>query len=271
MLIGLVVVSGCATTNQNINSGLWHFNAGLWGEASYRLQSSVPDLERSNPQDPRLPTALVALGDMANGAHKTDQAEDFYLRAIKAADGQTPPNAVLLRNALVHAGAFYQQMTRPSDALALFKRAAEISETDLKIPRTLHAIDLDNIAVANGEMGRNAESEPFSLRALQVLDSAPPEADTAKTRGVIFYNLAYSYEQQQRLAEAESYYRKALDLIARYGEPWRQKAVLDNYSRFLRSMGRAQEAEKLRPRSVDSKPKCGISVSCLLQQNQQSK
>lgn len=270
-LMVLAIASGCASTDQNINSGLWHFNAGLWGEASYRLQSSVPDLEKSTPQDPRLPTALVALGDMANNAQRTDQAENFYARAIKAADGQTPPNNVSVRNALVHAGFFYQQLKRPSEALPLFNRAADISETDLTIPRTLHAVDLDNIAVAYGELERYPEGESFSLRALKVLDSAQSEPDSTKTRGIVFYNLAYAYEHQQRPAEADSYYRKALDLMAIYGEPWRQKAVLDNYSKFLRSIGREQDAERLRPRALESKPKCGVSVSCLLQQGQQGR
>ncbi|MBT0665437.1 tetratricopeptide repeat protein [Geobacter pelophilus] len=255
-LVSILIVSGlfgCASADQQMNSGLWHYDAGLWGEAAPRLINSVPEIEKSNPNDPRLSTALIALGEMSAGSGRYDLSEDFFRRAVKVAEAQLPPDEVLIRNASVHTGYYYLGQNRPAEAAPLFTRAAKLSEKYSGDKRVLHAVDLDNIGVALTSQGLHKDGNEVSQRALRILDDLPLQKEVEKTRAVIFYNLAYSYVEQTRFAEAEDLYRKSLNTLAPIGAPlvgeqWRINVVLTNYSKLLRQLGRNDEAKVLEVR-----------------------
>src|SRR5262245_10277070 len=91
MLALSTLVVGCASTEQQINYGLNHYELGLWGPATIRpLVSAANSLEKTSPPDPRLPRILLALGTMAESHKRDDLAEDFFRRALKAAEALRP-------------------------------------------------------------------------------------------------------------------------------------------------------------------------------------
>jgi tetratricopeptide (TPR) repeat protein len=247
--------TGCllVSTDYQVNYGLNHYAMGLDSLAIPPLLSAAESLEKADPPDRRLPQVLIALGNMATRDKRFDLAEDFYGRALKAAAALPLPDENILRNALVSGGMFYLGQNRAAEAAPLFERAAGISEQPPRFPRTLHAIDLDNLGQAYSQQGHHAEGVALSVRALRVLDEAPSGPDAIKTRGIILHNLGYSYAEQGRYAEAETHYRRALEILAPsagppVGETWRVQTVLTNYAVLLRKLGRNEEAKMLEAR-----------------------
>jgi len=242
-------LAGCASSGSQVDSGLWHHNAGLSNQAIPRLLSGVPALERSNPADPRLPTAYVALGDLASADRSFDAADGFYKKALQSARTYHPANATLNRNARVHGGNFLRAQGRNVEAIPLLTEAVAISEGDASMPRILYAIDLDNLSVAYGSLPDDARAQQLSQRALDVLDGIEQTHAVKATRGVVLYNAAYRLAEKGQDAQAETYYRQSLAAVSAYGEKWRARVVRDAYATLLRKMGREAEAAAL-----DAKP-----------------
>ena len=209
---------------RQIAYGLNHYDMGLWGPATIRpLLSAANSLEKTDPPDPRLPRILLALGTMAASRQRDDLAENFFRRALRAAEALRPPDATQTRNALVDLGLFYHRKGRGADALPFLERAVDISAG---LPeRALHAIDLGGIE--------------------------------NRTRGVILHNLAGSYVDQGRYGEAEPLYRESLTILEagspRDVERWRIRTVLASYATLLRRTGRTAEAQALERRAETMK------------------
>ena len=248
--IGLLVYAGlglcaCASPETKMNSGLWHYNAGLYGQAIPLLLSGTPEIERDNPSDPRLPTAYIALGEMAVASKENKRAEDFYNKALTAARTYHPQDSQLNRNALVHTGNFLRNQGRASDALPLLVDAAAISSSYPATLRRLHAIDLDNLSLAYSGIQDHAKATVTNKRALDVLSGLEQSSEVKATTGVVLFNAAYGLTEQGRTSEADVLYRQSLTLVSTYGEQWRKNVVLFNYATFLRKAGRNAEAQAL--------------------------
>jgi tetratricopeptide (TPR) repeat protein len=249
-----ILAAGCASsTEQQINYGLNHYEMGLWGPATIRpLVSAANSLEKTSPPDPRLPRVLLALGTMAESHKRDDLAEDFFRRALKAAEALRPADEAQTRNALVDLCLCYTRQGREKEAVPLLERAAAISAG---LPqRYLYAIDLDNLAIALDQQKRHSEANALSMKALAVLDSVPPGGMEDRTRGVILHNVARSYVDQGRYGEAEKLYRDSLTILeagsSRDVESWRLRIVLKNYAGLLRQTGREAEAQALERRAA---------------------
>jgi tetratricopeptide (TPR) repeat protein len=238
-------LAACSSPASNVDSGLWHFNAGLYGHAIPKLRQGVGPLEQDNPNDPRLTTAYVALGDMAAQDKEYELAANFYRKAVELARTRHSGVATLRRNSLVHAGNFFRSRGKLAEALPLLAEAAAISGKESAIPRVLHAIDLDNLAVAYASRGDFEEAARHTDKALSILSAEEKTPQTLATRGVVLYNASHNLAQQGRDSEAEAGYKQALTLLTQHGEPRRVKIVTSNYAALLRKLGRAEEAASL--------------------------
>ena len=245
-LICSIALFGCASTDQQIDSGLWHYKAGLSGEAIPRLVSGVESLEATRPSDPRLPQAYLALGDMAVRDKRPDLAETYYKRSLESVTKYHATNDRLVRNTAVEAGNFYLAQRRFREAEPLLMRATEISSKFTPATK-LHVSDLDNLSLAVEGAGRLDEADALSDKALVVLATLPSSKENVATRGVVFYNRAYRCAKRGQYVMAESYYRRALADIASSAEPWRVKVVRTQFADFLRKQGRAAEANEVEP------------------------
>ena len=241
-----IVLAGCSTTDDQINSGLWHFNAGLHAQAIPRLLSGAESLQKSTPADPRLPSVLMALGNMAEEAKRADLAERYYQQAIQSVDEFHSKDDIQVRNALVQLGLFYSSVRRYSDAIPLLTRATHISAKTANI-NNRYAIDLDNLSLAVIGDGRQADAMMLNDEALQALKVLPQTAENIATRGVVHFNRAYALAEQGNNVAAEDYYLHAITDISSSSEAWRMKIVRESYAAFLRKMGRVEEANTIEP------------------------
>ena len=245
---------GClVNTEHQINYGLNHYNMGLYNQAIPALVSAESALAKTNPPDPRLPQVQIALGDMASAESRNDLAEGFYKKALISSEQLAVPSTTSVRNSLVHGGNFYLHVKRPAEALPLLLRAAGISEKAPGFPRTLYAIDLDNLAQAHMGLGREKEGRALCLQALRVLENAKPEPEAPKAQGIIYFNLAVSHEKQHENAEAESYFNNSLEVLSprvgpKAGSPSEIRTLIKEYAGFLRGLGRTDEAIQIEAR-----------------------
>jgi len=249
-----VLFCGClVNTEHQINYGLNHYNMGLYNQAIPALVSAERSLAKTNPPDPRLPRIQIALGDMASAENRNDLAEEFYKKALVASERLAVPDKTSVRNSLVHGGNFYLNLKRPSEALPLLLRAVAISEKAPDFPRTLYAIDLDNLAQAYMGLGREQEGRALSLQALGVIDNAKSEPEALKARGIIYFNLGVSHEKQHENAEAESYFIRSLEVLSprtgpKAGSLSEIRTLINEYAGFLRGLGRTDEANQVESR-----------------------
>jgi tetratricopeptide (TPR) repeat protein len=242
----LFILSGCASTDQNINSGLWHYNAGLYDEAIPKLLSGVESLYKNNPSDSRLPSAYLALANMAASDKRLDIAEKYYKQAIEVAEKYSHNDARIMRNVSSSAGNFYIDNKRYLEAIPLLESAASLSKNNDLIPRKLYAMDLDNLGLANDGAGRQEEADNLSNKALAEISVLPSTPEIVSIRGVIFYNLAYRNAERGNIVEAENFYKRALEDIFTSNEAWRIKTVKTNYAEFLKKLGRNSESEAIK-------------------------
>jgi tetratricopeptide (TPR) repeat protein len=247
VVVFLSLLAGCLSTDQLIGTGLAHYKMGADGAAVPRLLQGVRELEQSNPTDPRLVTALIALGEMAASDKKYTLSEDFFRRALAKAESLQPPDDTLLRNANVSIGFFYLNRDRSEDAALFFERTLIISERNGSWKRTLYAVDLDNLAVARFRTNRFNEADDLSLKAIAILEGMQTDQEVAKHKGLVLSNLAYSYQKQGRNSEAETLFRRSLEILdppggPPVGEAWRIKGLRKVYADFLRQQNRNEEA-----------------------------
>lgn len=244
-LFSIFILFGCASTDQNIDSGLWHYNAGLYNEAIPRLLSGTDSLYKSNPSDVRLPEAYLALAHMAANNKRFDIAEKYYIQAISVAEKFNSHDARIMRNVTTSAGNYYLENKQYSEAIPLLERALEFSKNNDSIARKLYAIDLDNLGLANEAVGHHVEAEALSQQALTVLSTLSSTPEIVSIRGVVLYNIAYRNAERGNVTEAEKYYKLALADISVSSESWRIKTVKTNYAEFLKKLGRNAEAEAI--------------------------
>ena len=237
-----LLLGACAATEENVNSGLWHYKAGLYGQAAPKLVRAVPDLEKSNPSDPRVLSGYLALGRMAAADAAYEPAAGYFDKALQLARARHAADVTLTRNALVETGNFLNERKRFLDAIPLLQEAASISQRDSSLPRTLHAMDLDNLALAHAGAGNQVLAMAASDASLKTLDALSPTKDVQATRGVVLYNRAYALAEQGQVAAADATYKEALSLVRANAAPWRTKVVVANYAKFLRTHGRDTEA-----------------------------
>lgn len=236
------------TTTQNINSGLWHYKAGLYNEAYPRLESAAHSLEDTSPPDIRYSEVLLALASMDAIAGNRLKADTRFKKAVFIEEGYKDQNDVRLRNSYNQYGNFLLSSSRPTDASTVLAKAVAISEKRFKGHEVLLALDLDNLAMAFSQQSKFKESISLSERAEKALDGIPNNDEVIETRGVIKYNRAYSFEVQGENDEALALYTQALSLLDKPKTLWRARVVAKQLASLLRKLGRDAEAKELEER-----------------------
>ncbi len=244
-LLACVLFASCASYSSRVDSGLWHYNAGLPAQAIPLLVEGVPALDAASPADPRVPQGYVALANLALQDKKPDLAEKFFEKALVNAQTHQAGSPNTKRSTFNVVGMRLLGLGRPSEALPLLVEAARISEETPSIPRRLFAIDLDNMGIAQAALGNDAAADASAARAGMVLDRLEQTPLVKGTRGVVCYNVAYRLATRGKDAEAETAFRESLALISAGPEKWRLKSVAREYEKLLTKLGRSAEAEEV--------------------------
>jgi tetratricopeptide (TPR) repeat protein len=255
VVLALIVMSACMVrTDAKIHYGMNHYEMGLYGHAIAPLRTVAARLDGVDPTDPRLPRVLEALGEMAWSSGRTDLAEEYFARNIDKVEHLDPPNERWAHRALTSLGLFLRSQKRSEEAIPLLARARDIARawTD---DRRGYAIALDNLSLACADVERWDEAIRHGDEALSTLDELEPSAENDRTRAVILFNRAWSFDRRGERSQAEPHYVEAIQIFERHpipdGERWRLGVMLESYAELLAADGRVDEAAAAARRAKD--------------------
>jgi len=213
--------------------------------------------------DSRLLALERQLASVYGKAGKYPEAEKMYKQVIAVDETAPGDNKDLdkmeLDEDLLGLAQVYRLEKRYDDALATLKRKEAVDDelahsksgamTNATPVRLWHS-EIEEAEI-DREKGDLAAAEPIfqrSVQATQTLHLAPGFPVVAH----FFDNYATLLRDEGKLDEAESFYRKAMDVWAKNKNPDQPDVAgtLTNYAALLRKMDRAAEAEKLEARAA---------------------
>jgi tetratricopeptide (TPR) repeat protein len=201
------------------------------------------ELDVWGPQHPNVAARLAALGLLYRQQGRYYEAEPYLVQALLVREQVYRPDAPETTGALTSLAHLYRHQERYAEAEDLFRRALAIHEGMSDLPRV--ALDLANLSVLYLSDARFAEAQPVFERALRIEDenqwSVTPQVSVGLDQ------LARAADAQGRHDEAEEIYQWAFDASYRVlgGESANSAFLRSQYIRYLRSLGRDQEADRL--------------------------
>lgn len=236
-IILMCVLISCKSTEGDMNYGLSHYKMGLYDHAIPRLLSATPDLEKSDPYDPRITQAYLALGTMARADKMYDRSEYYYLKALSTAEILKTHKNLHLRNAKNTLGNFYISQKRFDKALPLLIDAVALSQ-NMNSDRILRAIDLDNVALVQAELGKSKEAIKLSIQALDLIENSREHRLYNRTKGIILYNQGKNLEKFSLFDQALDCYEKSIESLKIHAtnkprENWRVELVEKRKSELI--------------------------------------
>lgn len=232
----IFLLVGCTSTEGNVNYGLNHYDMGLYHYAIPSLLKSVPELEKTAPLDQRVTRGYLALGIMAENDKQYEKAEHFLIKALETAQIVNLNRNTHIRNAHSTLGNFYLNREKYDFALKHLSQAFDISNEENLKP-TLIAIDLDNLALVHAELGEYVKSLALSKQALELNEQSPTHKYYLRTKGIVYFNRAKTYELINENKLAKDNYDlsiEALILLVKTApyEQWRLDLVKKEKTKF---------------------------------------
>ena len=225
--------------------------AGRYAEGLPLAASAVALAERvKGPRDPAVATALNNYGEFLNRANRAPEAEEVYRRAVAIDDAAKSEG---LSRDLNNLAGMLRSAHRLPEAEKLYVRALAVDEHNVGPRHRDIARDLNNIALLLRDEGKETDAEPLQRRAITILEDLLRE-----NPGISSSELASALSNfaaglpQDRAKEAESLYRRALELNEKeLGTEHPNIAVnLNNLAEALRLSGKSEEAEALFRRAL---------------------
>jgi tetratricopeptide (TPR) repeat protein len=208
--------------------------SGLKDHAAIPLRAAIK-IFRKYPEDPRLPAALITLG---NALRKSTPAEaEACYREV--ADWHVARGQLLSATpAWGNIGILCSEQGRYAEALEYLEKVRKIREQSAGVPTPAIAITLNNIANCYRRMGKFEEAFTAVSRAIDLLqDKGGSELASAYgTRGLIFLD-------QEKDTEAVEWLRRAYEHNQKLPSP-NLDTIVDDLQReiaALRRLGRADD------------------------------
>lgn len=176
-----------------------------------------------------------------NGKHA--EAEQYYKEALETAELATYPGHSSVVPILDHLAHLYIAMDRFDSAGEAARRALSVRQATILKTDAATLESMRMCAIIEMELGHTDEAKALLKEAIAILEPA-----TIGPFEEFVYLTAQIYQMEGRNAEAEGCYKQALlTFTRRHGRPARHAACLQNYTNFLRQLGRVKDAEKLEP------------------------
>jgi len=178
---------------------------GLKDHAAIPLRAAIK-IFRKHPEDPRLPAALITLGNALRKSNPAE-AESCYR---EVADWHVGRGQFLSATpAWGNIGILCSEQGRYAEALEHLEKVRKIREQSPGIPIPAIAITLNNIANCYRRMGKFAEAFTAVDRAIDLLqDKGGPELASAYgTRGLIFLDQGGDSEAVEWLKRAYEHHQ----------------------------------------------------------------
>jgi tetratricopeptide (TPR) repeat protein len=225
--------------------------AGRYSDGLPLAASAVALAERmKGPSDPAVATALNNYGEFLSRTNRAPEAEAAYRRAVSIDEAAKSEG---LSRDLNHLGSMLQSARRLPEAEKLYVRALAVDERTVGLRHRDVARDLNNIAILLRDEGKEADAEALQRRAITILEDLQREnpGRSSSDLATALNNFAAGLPRD-RAAEAESLYRRALELNEKeLGAEHPNVAVdLNNLAEALRLSGKSEEAEALFRRAL---------------------
>ncbi len=189
--------------------------------------------------------ALLPLADKCEALAKFESAERIYLRTIEVLEQAGGPASPFVAPPVEKLARMYQAQKRWNDAEAYFKRAMAIHEAAYKeagmeeTPRAFRIVEA--LAELYMDAGRYADAEQTFRRVLASMEKfAGPDAPLVD---LVLTRLGDAARLQQRYADAEAFYRRAMKAGGE-DNPFRD-APLVGLAETLTAQAKYKEAEPL--------------------------
>jgi tetratricopeptide (TPR) repeat protein len=224
--------------------------AGEYLHARARYSEAEPLLERVlaiceqqlGAKHPGTVGSLNNLAALYYSQGKYKQAEPLYERALTICEQQLGAEHPDIASSLNGIAAIYYSQRKFEQAEPFVQRALAIQEQQLGVEHPDTANSLNNLAELYQEQGKYEQAEPLLQRALQIDEKAfGPEHPCVATD---LNNLALLYDYQGKYELAETVYQRALSIsksVLGLHHP-QTSTVRENYTSFLRAMGREADA-----------------------------
>ncbi len=212
----------------------------------YRRALKIQEGEEGD--DPGLARMLAELGLVSQLRNRLPEAEDFYRRALTVADATNLAEAEVATIAN-NLGALCAGQGRLEEAEPHYLRAREIRERVLAPDHPDLAFVLHELGSLYSRQGRFEEAIALFQRNLSIREQGKPDPIALSE---LNSQLAATYRQMDRLAEAETYFKRALELVESNLGPDHPTVALrgNNLAVLFSDQGRYAEAEELYKRAM---------------------
>jgi non-specific serine/threonine protein kinase/serine/threonine-protein kinase len=204
------------------------------GEA-LRIQEKI-----LGPEDVEVAETLSRLAVVSTSERQLDEALAFAQRALAIREAALGPDHLDVAKSLNSLGSALWDAGRQEAARAAFGRALEIRERVLGPEHPDVGQSLLNFAISHDEFD---VAVPRLERALAIWEKAlgPGHPRVAKTLS----NLAYYYQQERRLEEAEALERRAYEIsLAPDFDPRFRVEYITTLGKIASDLGRTEDAEE---------------------------
>ena len=247
------VAFGQGTTwDHQIEAGRMAYSQAQYDEAAKLFSAALQEAEKSGPEDARVATSLMELGQTNAAQKRYGEAEPLYRRALAIREKVLGPDHLDVAKTLSSlASLFYRVQNYPERAEPLLKRALAILEKNLGPEDPEVAGMLNSLAGRLREQGKFTEAEPLFLRSLAIREKVlgPEHADFVKS----LLGIASFYAEQGKYTEAEPFYQRSLEILEKlhaYGSAYPNvPGVLNSYAQLLRKTNRESEAVEMETRA----------------------
>ena len=217
-------------------------------EARAALKQAATLISKNRIQDPSLSAAVLnSLGVVQFDEGKVDKAERSFTRAaLLPWDPNTLGNAGLWE-ILSNMGQVYQTRHQTVKAEEAYSQSLHLAELQMGTGHPTLAILHTNLGSFYSDMGRLSEAEKHFQLSLAILEGANVRGADATLMHTL-YELAGTYIREHQEARAEPLLAQATTIARKHaaaGEMPEIAEIFDMYSRVLKDLSNASEAEHL--------------------------
>jgi serine/threonine protein kinase/Tfp pilus assembly protein PilF len=221
--------------------------SGKYKDAEPFYQHALAINEKTAGQDhPQLSHCLNNLGILYTDLGKFSEAESVLLRSLRIQEKAWGVENPRLARTLEHLGDLYSKSQKLDAAKAAYGRALAVVEKEYGPEHSELAAPLIGLGSALAEQGHPEEAEKTLLRALAIGEKNA-DLDREIFADGLFLLAKFYHRKLVRPKQAEQFYKRALEVQEKAtGAGSKEvKSIIAPYAELLRSLGRAEEAEKI--------------------------
>ena len=214
ILLALGLMTGCtdALDRDELNTRAQAAHAeGRLEDAEADFRAALEQAELLRESDPRLVESLNNLGQFLHSTGRAAEAAPYFHRALEIRERLLGENAPELGVSYFNLAQHYQELGDLAEARRLSEHALEIREANFGTEHVQLGEVLNQLGLIALLQEDYEQSEAWLLRGIEIITAGARAGHPSLS--IYHGNLAQAYLAQAKMAEAESHYRSALDIV----------------------------------------------------------